>query len=83
MTATPLREDNRDTYLYFGNPLAEAVLLMQRFFWAPTLEPSEYAHEFPPDLWERGLIQLACCIVLLFLAQKFFARMESKFPERL
>ncbi len=21
MTATPLREDNRDTYLYFGNPL--------------------------------------------------------------
>ena len=21
MTATPLRDDNRDTYLYFGNPL--------------------------------------------------------------
>ena len=21
MTATPLREDNRDTYLYFGNPI--------------------------------------------------------------
>ena len=21
MTATPLREDNRDTYAYFGNPL--------------------------------------------------------------
>ena len=21
MTATPLREDNRDTYIYFGNPL--------------------------------------------------------------
>ena len=26
MTATPLREDNRDTYLYFGNPLYEYSL---------------------------------------------------------
>lgn len=26
MTATPLREDNRDTYLYFGNPLSEYSL---------------------------------------------------------
>ncbi|HET6165603.1 MAG TPA: ABC transporter permease [Marmoricola sp.] len=77
-------ENHRWAYdLYFGNPLAEAVLLMQRFFWAPTLSPSDYANEFPPDLWERGLIQLGCCIVLLYLAQRFFARMESKFPERL
>jgi ABC-2 type transport system permease protein len=69
--------------LYFGNPLAEAVLLMQRLFWAPTLKPSQYANEFPPDLWERGLIQLAACLILLVLAQKFFARLEAKFPERL
>jgi type I restriction enzyme R subunit len=26
MTATPLREDNRDTYLYFGNPIYEYTL---------------------------------------------------------
>ena len=26
MTATPLREDNRDTYLYFGNPLYQYSL---------------------------------------------------------
>lgn len=26
MTATPLREDNRDTYLYFGNPIFEYSL---------------------------------------------------------
>jgi len=69
--------------LYFGNPLAEAVLLMQRAFWAPTLKPSQYADEFPGDLWQRGLIQLAVCVILLVLAQKFFARLESKFPERL
>jgi len=26
MTATPLREDNRDTYLYFGNPIYQYSL---------------------------------------------------------
>ncbi len=26
MTATPLREDNRDTYVYFGNPIYEYSL---------------------------------------------------------
>ena len=26
LTATPLREDNRDTYLYFGNPLYQYSL---------------------------------------------------------
>ena len=69
--------------LYFANPLAEAVMLMQRLFWAPTLKPAQYAHEFPPDLWERGFIMLVVCFVMLVLAQKFFARLEGKFPERL
>ena len=26
MTATPLRDDHRDTYLYFGNPIYEYSL---------------------------------------------------------
>ena len=39
--------------------------------------------QFPPDLWERGLITLVLCIVLLWLAQRFFARVEGKFAERL
>lgn len=79
-----LGENHRWAYeLYFANPLAEAVLLMQRAFWAPTLEPSQYADEFPPDLWERGFIMLAVGLVAVFLAQKFFARLEEKFPERL
>jgi ABC-2 type transport system permease protein len=69
--------------LYFANPLAEAVLLMQRAFWAPTLRPAQYASEFPPDLWVRGLIQLVFCLGLLLFAQKFFARLEARFPEHL
>lgn len=78
-----LGENHRWAYeLYFANPLAEVVMLMQRLFWAPTVSSAEVAREFPPDLWERGLIMLGVCSVLLVLAQKFFARLESKFPER-
>lgn len=69
--------------LYFANPIAEAVLLMQRLFWAPTVDAHEAAEQFPPDLWERGLIMLAVCSVLLVLSQRLFARLEGKFPERL
>jgi ABC-2 type transport system permease protein len=70
--------------LYMANPLAESVLLMQRFFWSPTLTGSEVsvAH-YPSDLWERGIIMLVVSLVLLFLSQKFFSRQEPKFPERL
>jgi ABC-2 type transport system permease protein len=77
-------ESHRWAYeLYFADPLAEAVMLMQRLFWAPTLKPGQYANEFPPDLWERGFIMLAVCVLLLILAQRFFSRLEGKFPERL
>ncbi|HEX2892933.1 MAG TPA: ABC transporter permease [Marmoricola sp.] len=77
-------EHHRWAYeLYFADPLAESVMLMQRLFWAPTLKPSQYANEFPPDLWARGFIMLAVCAILLMLAQKFFSRLEGKFPERL
>lgn len=70
--------------LYMANPLAEAVLLMQRFFWYPTLDdPGAFTNEFPGDLFERGLIMLVISTVLLYFAQKFFSRLESKFPERL
>lgn len=76
--------------IYMSNPLAEATLLMQKFFWWPTLTPSQREHVaenaspvFPPDLWERGLIMLGVSLVLLYLAQKFFTSQESKFPERL
>jgi ABC-2 type transport system permease protein len=77
-------ENHRWAYeLYFANPLAEAVMLMQRLFWAPTLEPAEYAKEFPPDLWQRGFIMATISLALVVLAQKFFSRLEGKFPERL
>ncbi|MCW2784884.1 MAG: hypothetical protein JWP74_1401 [Marmoricola sp.] len=80
-----LGKDHQAAYqLYMANPLAEAVMLMQRCFWFPTLNnQSQFAKQFPPDLWSRGLIMLAVSCVLLVFSQRFFARVESKFPERL
>jgi len=79
-----LGEHHRWAYeLYFGNPLAECVLLMQRMFWAPTVDASVTAREFPPDLFERGFIMLGISLVLIVIAQKVFARLEGKFPERM
>ena len=70
--------------LYMANPVAQAVVLLQQFFWYPLIEdPSGLPREQPPDMWIRGLITLAVCGVLLWLSQKFFSRVENKFPERL
>ena len=70
--------------LYVSNPVAQAVLLLQRFFWYPLIEDtSKLKRQFPPDLFERGLITLAISLVLLWLAQKYFSRVEGKFAERL
>ncbi|MGZ5416502.1 MAG: ABC transporter permease [Nocardioides sp.] len=71
--------------IYLANPIAEAVLLLQRCFWTTvTTDPAQTAQEQMPDhLFERGLIQLAICLVFLGIAQVVFTRLENKFPERL
>ncbi len=72
--------------IYVANPVAQGVMLMQRVFWYPTVDESERAalgQSFPPDQWVRGLITLAISVVLLWLAQRYFSRVENKFPERL
>ncbi|SDC22809.1 ABC transporter permease [Nocardioides lianchengensis] len=66
--------------IVMANPVAEAVLLMQRCFWWTTTEES-YAESFPDDLWQRGAIMAAVGIVLLFVAQRVFSRLEGRVPE--
>ncbi len=34
-------------------------------------------------MYTRGFITLALCLVFLWFAQRFFSRLENKFPERL
>jgi len=70
--------------IYVSNPITQAVLLLQRFFWYPLIEDTDgLPRNFPPDMFQRGLITLVVCGLLLWAAQKFFSRVEGKFPERL
>ena len=69
---------------YLANPVAEAVLLSQRCFWIPTLDPSERDPGFMPEhLFTRGFIMIGISLVLVWLAQLLFSRLESNFAERL
>jgi ABC-2 type transport system permease protein len=71
--------------LYLANPIADAVLLMQRAFWVGTTNDPEQTAltNLPPDLFARGLIALAGSLLLLVLAQLVFSRFENKIPELL
>lgn len=68
--------------LYLANPVAESVLLLQRFFWSGVVDDPS-ATLYPDHLMLRGVIMLAVSLVLLALAQLTFRRLETKFPERL
>ena len=70
--------------VYLANPIADAVLLFQQLFWAPTVPPdSKYPAVMPDHLMERGFIALGVSLIVLVFAQMFFTRTESKFVERL
>jgi ABC-2 type transport system permease protein len=70
---------------YLMNPLAEAVLLVQRCFWIPTTEDpaASVVTEMPDHLFAIGFAHLGGALVVLVIAQLVFIRLEKKFPERL
>lgn len=71
--------------LYLANPLCEAVLCMQRAFWAGTASDPDhiYATHFPDHLILRSLIALGASLVVLVIAQLVFTKFENKIPEQL
>ncbi len=82
--------------VYVANPVAQAVMLIQRGFWYPTCRPScavmpnpdikgalMPAPEFVDHLFTRSFISLGVGLVLLVVAQMVFARLEKTIPERL
>ena len=70
---------------YLLNPMAEAVLLIQRGFWTGTTSDPEAtaAVHLPDHLFTRGLVMTGIALVMLVVSQRIFARLESKVPERL
>lgn len=83
--------------LYLLNPVAEAVMLIQRGFWITSVSDQDVrdaqatgalfedgvAANFPPHLYERGFAMLAFCLVFLVFAQWVFSRLDDRVPERL
>jgi ABC-2 type transport system permease protein len=83
-------------HFYLLNPIANAVLLMQRAFWITTVSPEDAKTagqewgfkaglnaNFPPHLWERGLVFILFGIVFLAFSQWVFSRLDDKIPDRL
>jgi ABC-2 type transport system permease protein len=70
---------------YLWNPLANAVLLMQRAFWVGTTDdPTAIAaSELPSNLWQTSAATFGFALVLLVIGQLVFSRLENKIPERL
>jgi ABC-2 type transport system permease protein len=73
------------TELYLANPIAEAVLLVQRAFWVgTTTDPAVTVSAHMPDhLFTRSIIALGVSLVVLGVGQLVFSRLENKIPERL
>jgi ABC-2 type transport system permease protein len=80
--------------LYFDNPLADAVLLMQRAFWYQTIGPKDQhnslysfqygtQYNFPAHLYTKGLIMILIGVVFVCVAQSVFNRLDDKLPDRL
>jgi ABC-2 type transport system permease protein len=83
-------------HFYLFNPITEAVLLMQRCFWITTIsdedarkakdewgfDPALHTN-FPPHLFERGLIMIGVAMLFLVFSQWVFTRLDDKVPDRL
>jgi ABC-2 type transport system permease protein len=69
-------------YLY--NPVADAVLLSQRAFWAGSVDKHAAKQPVLPDnLLLHGLGAVGISLVVLAIGQLVFSRLEHKIPERL
>lgn len=70
---------------YLLNPIADAVLLVQRAFWVGTTEDPEatIVEHIPDTLFSYGFLALGVSVVLLGIGQLVFSRLNDKLPERL
>lgn len=67
--------------LYLANPVTLAVLGMQKAMWvAGSEDPAQY---WPPNLEWRMLVALVVGVVLLWIGQRVFSRLQSNFAQEL
>jgi ABC-2 type transport system permease protein len=71
--------------IYLSNPVTLAVLGMQKALWAAGSRETDgvSAQVWPDDLGLRMTVAVAIGLVLLWLAQRVFARLQSNFAQEL
>jgi ABC-2 type transport system permease protein len=69
---------------YLFNPIADAVLLVQRAFWVNSTPDPAYTMRvhIPDSLFPFGLLALATSVVVLGIGQWVFSSLNRKIPER-
>jgi len=70
--------------IYLANPITIAIIGMQKAFWVSgSTATGDMAQYFPPNLLPLLLIALAVSIVLLWLSQRVFTRLQKNFAQEL
>lgn len=70
--------------VYLSNPVTLGVIAMQKALWAAGSDPeSPLPQEWPDHLELRLLIALLVSLVLLWIAQRIFARLQGNFAQEL
>ncbi|MBM7504147.1 ABC transporter permease [Agromyces aurantiacus] len=70
--------------LYLANPVTISIIAMQKALWnAGSTATGDLAQAWPPDLELRLAIMLLVSLVLLWFAQRLFARVQGNFAQEL
>lgn len=70
--------------VYLGNPVTICVIAMQRALWtAGSTATGDFAQAWPDDLALRLLITLIVGLVLLWISQRIFSRLQGNFAQEL
>ena len=70
--------------VYLWNPVTNVVIAMQKALWsAGSTSTGTFKQVWPPDLEGHLLITLAVSLILLWLAQRIFSRLQGNFAQEL
>lgn len=70
--------------IYLASPVTLAIISTQKALWsAGSSATGKFLQVWPPDLELRLAISLVVSIVLLFIAQRVFARLQGNFAQEL
>ena len=70
--------------LYLANPITICIIAMQRALWNGGITGTgDFAQVWPDDIGLRLLIAFVVSVVLLFIAQRIFTRLQGNFAQEL